>query len=595
MCGIAGLIRSEGEGSADVERVGAMVGTLIHRGPDAEGIVVRDNVVFGHRRLKIIDLDDRANQPMVDPRGRMLVFNGEIYNYRDLRAELAPRWAFRTTSDTEVILAAYDAWGPDCVGRFNGDWAFALFDPDSGSLLLSRDRLGVKPLYYAEHDGAFWFASEVRALLAAGVPARMTRQSVVDILKRGRGERQAVTLLEGISAVPAAHNVGIDGDGRIVRHEYWSEADVFAGAPSQISFDEATGHFGELFEDSVRLRLHADVPVGVCLSGGLDSSLIVAVAGRHTAEPVRTFSGVAPGYDSDEGPYSFLVAESSGTQHVPIEFTVDDLFSNLPEFVRAQETPVAGINTYARYAVLRRAAQEVTVLLDGQGGDEILAGYHRYHRLFRTQHPEAPFVLDDRVPVERSAHNPLAELEPELLDGIKASPREAPSLRTETDPLTRRMYEDLRGPGLLTLLHTEDRLTMAFSLEGRVPFLDHRLVEFCFSLPLEHRIHDIDKRLSRSYARSRGLLPDAILDRRDKRGFATPFAEMLRSDPDARRSMSAAIAEWTERVPGIVRPQVLDALLAEHARGAGDRTQRLIRALTLLIFIDQLGVQIVTS
>jgi asparagine synthase (glutamine-hydrolysing) len=592
MCGIAGLTRSEGDGAMDVDRVRAMIGLLIHRGPDAEGIVVRDNAVLGHRRLKIIDLDDRSNQPMIDAHGRALVFNGEIYNYRDLRRELESRWQFRTTSDTEVILAAYDAWGADCVRRFNGDWAFALHDPQTRSLMLSRDRLGVKPLYFAEHAGAVWFASEVRALVAAGVPARMTRQALVDVLKRGRGELRETTLLEGIRAVPPAHNLIVRHDGVVGSEEYWGEADLFEDdAPP--SFEEATERFGDLFDQSVRLRLHADVPVGVCLSGGLDSSLIVAVASRHSHEAVRTFSGVAPGYDSDEGPYSALVADGCATEHVPIELRIDDLLTALPDFVRAQETPVAGINTYARYAVLRRAADDVTVLLDGQGGDETLAGYHRYHRLFKNHYPAAPFAMNDQPPRSRSALKPLEELEPALLEGIKASARDAPPLSVDTDPITRRMYEDLRGPGLLTLLHTEDRLTMAFSLEGRVPFLDHRLVELCFAAPLSYRIDDVDKRMSRSYARRAKLLPEAILGRTDKSGFATPFAEMLRRDPQAHSSMSALIAEWTERVPGIVRAEVLSDLLTEHTRGQGDRTQRLIRALSSLMFIEHLGVDVV--
>jgi len=590
MCGICGSIHFD-QAPADRDGIQRMMQVMACRGPDAWGMLVQTPVAFGHLRLSIIDLDPRSNQPMTDRFGRAIVFNGEIYNYRDLRREIGSRWEFRTESDTEVILAAYHLWGPDCVRRFNGDWAFAIDDRLRHRVFLSRDRVGVKPLYYARIDNRFLFASEVRALVAAGVPGRVSRQTLVEFAKRGKNEPGQRTLVDQCHALLPAHNLVVHDDGRIEESEYWSESDIFAAAVPH-DFPEATRRYRSLLEDSVRLRLHADVPVGVCLSGGLDSSLITAIASQISAESVRTFSGVASEYGSDEGPFSDLVADAHGTRHTRIPLDFDGFVDGLKRYVIAQEAPAGGVSPLARMLVLERAAEDVTVLLDGQGGDEILAGYYRYHVAYREAWPDRPLAMEPRVDREKSRHRPLSEFEPDFLRDSLPPPADLPSLERCVDPITRMQYESLRGPGLLSLLHTEDRLTMARSLEGRVPLLDHRLIEFCFSAPLQFRIDGVDKRLSRAAARHEGLLPEAVVDRRDKQGFATPYADML-CEIASRQAVEDLIRHLVRQTPGIFGTSVLVSLLDEHAEGAVDNSKRLFRAITTLIFLGEMNYQVV--
>ena len=565
--------------------------SMHHRGPDAAGTYSSGSLVLGHRRLSIIDVDERSNQPMIDPRGRALVFNGEIYNYRELREDLAHSWNFRTASDTEVILAAYDRWGDSCVTRFNGDWALAIHDPDRDVLFLSRDRVGTKPLYFARNGQRFVFSSETRALVEAGVTGCVNRQTLVDFVKRGKNEPGQATLLEDIEALLPGTSMEVHADGRCRTWEYWGPEQIF-GAAVPTDFDDAVEAFGDLFVDAVRLRLHADVPVGVCLSGGLDSSLITAVASRLNGEPVRTFSAVAPGYDSDEGRYSDLVAEQCGTEHVRIELDFSNFIDALDRYVVAQEAPAGGVSPLARLLVLERAGRDVTVLLDGQGGDELLAGYYPYHRMFRRTWPDRPLDMDLRPPRVRSRHPRMAEFEPSFLGDLEFSAVYTPPLEWETDEITRMQYQSLRGPGLLSLLHTEDRLTMTRSLEGRVPFLDHRLIEFCFSAPLTFRIDGVDKRLIREMARRRGLLPAEVWQRADKLGFATPYAAMLRA-PSNVAIVRSLLHDLIDRSAGIFRASVLTDLLDEHAEGRVDNANRIFRALTMLLYLDRFGYRIV--
>ena len=312
MCGICGIVHCDAPPPED-GTIRAMMDALAHRGPDAEGTWGDHFVTLGHTRLSIIDLDARSNQPMIDGLGRVIVFNGEMYNYRDLRAELEHRYAFRTESDTEVVLAAYDAWGEDCVRRFNGDWALAIYDPSAREVFLSRDRVGVKPLYWAFHGGRFVFASEVRALAAAGVAGAVPRRRLITFIVRGENEPGQWTMLRDVEALLPGCSMTVRADGSYAMTRYWSESDVFS-AEVEPDFEAAVDQYAEVFEDSVRLRLHADVPVGVCLSGGVDSSLIAAVASRLSEHPVATFSGVAPGFESDEGPFSDAVAAHCGDE-----------------------------------------------------------------------------------------------------------------------------------------------------------------------------------------------------------------------------------------------------------------------------------------
>ena len=589
MCGICGIVSNIQQ--SNIKRVERMTRSMLHRGPDSNGLIELPQVTFGHTRLSIIDLDTRSNQPMTDTFGRTIVFNGEIYNYRELRQVLKSDYPFHTESDTEVILAAWNRWGPSCVEYFIGDWAFAIYDSSDGSTTLSRDRIGVKPMYYSRYNGEFIFASEVRALFEAGIPRTVTADSVSEFIRRGKNELGTSSLIDQVYALSPAHTITIDRDGHVTENTYWGESEIF-GARVPDNFDDAVEAFGELFTDAVQLRMHADVPVGICLSGGLDSSLITAVAANNQPNPILTFSGIAPGWQGDESRYSDEVSAICQTRHSRIHLGLEDFFKALPRYVWAQETPTSSVSTIARMLVLERAADEVKVLLDGQGGDELLAGYTRFHDVYRKQWPDKELNIEQRDTKPKSNIAILSEFEPGVLLPRKKLPDHSIHVERPVDSITSMQYSALRGPGLLSLLHTEDRLTMAKSLEGRVPFLDHRLVEFCFSSPLAFRIDNVDKRLARSFASRKNLLPDSIVNRRDKLGFATPYSEMLRN-PDGYDMTRRLIDDTIDQSPGVLRRSVMHNILEEHRRGDIDHSKRLFRSITLLMWLDTFKLTII--
>ncbi|MDX1455247.1 MAG: asparagine synthase (glutamine-hydrolyzing), partial [Gammaproteobacteria bacterium] len=301
MCGIVGQYHfGEYSRSESERRVLSMARSLHHRGPDAEGLMHSGPAVFGHARLKIVDLSDSANQPMRD-RSCMLVFNGEIYNYRELRDELSARYDFRTSSDTEVILAAYQEWGEGCFSRFNGDWAIAILDASSRRLVLARDRFGIKPLYFHRTDGSLSFASEISALVAGGVVPEISRDDLLMSMRLRKNEFHGRTLASNIHVVRPGCFIALDEDGSVDEHRYYDDSALVESGEA-LSGDDLLERFDHLLVDSVALRYRADVPVGVCLSGGLDSTCIVAAA-RRAGKEVVTFSAGFPGEAADESEY----------------------------------------------------------------------------------------------------------------------------------------------------------------------------------------------------------------------------------------------------------------------------------------------------
>lgn len=607
MCGIAGIysfVPIPAQNSSNSELVEKMLRRMLHRGPDARGIWADKQVTLGHNRLSIIDLHECSNQPMIDKHGRALIFNGEIYNFSELKETLKSEWDFKTSSDTEVILAAYDKWGRDCVRHFNGDWAFALFDPEDNSLFLSRDRFGVKPLYYSIKETAtgyktLYFASETKALLEVGIGGSVDKTTISGFMQRGKIEFPEYTLHDEIKVLPPAHNMFVRANGSMEYVEYWTESDLF-GYEVPSSFDEAVEAYKDLLFDAVRIRLRADVPVGVCLSGGLDSSLVTAIINQLSNGGARTFTGAAPGYSSDEGEYARMVAEMYDTKHSEVILNFDDFLMGIDSLVEAEDTPVSGVSPVARLMVLKTVGENVKVVLDGQGGDEILAGYIRFHNAYRKLKPDIPFSMistsernKSRLPLLSEFHAKFNSSEQSILQRIfkKKSahiPSVNPLLARNNEPICTRnvdavtalQYQALRGSGLLSLLHTEDRLTMSQSIEGRVPYLDHRLVEFCFSCPLEWRILEIDKRLSREVASRYKLLPAQVYSRTDKQGFATPYSQMLRIEKNKER-FRKIIDNATDGRPSIFDRDKLHFLLNEHS-GKIDNANRIFRAVTIL-------------
>ncbi|MDQ2854153.1 MAG: asparagine synthase (glutamine-hydrolyzing) [Chloroflexota bacterium] len=555
-----------------------MLDCIAHRGPDGVRQVIRDERVgLGHRRLAIIDLSDDASQPMRSPAGSEVILNGEIYNYVELRAELAAGGAtFQTASDTEVLLAAYDRWGTDCLSRLNGMFALAIYDPSRRTLLLARDRFGEKPLYYHRApDGTFLFASEIKALLAyPGVTARADRQSVYRFLRHKLPELDPTTFFEGIVALPPAHYLELRvDDGREVLARYWGlEGSTQDSRPRS----ELAAAYGALLQDSIGIRLRADVAVGSSLSGGIDSSAVVGylALGRHV-ERQHTFSARFPGWRLDEGRYIADVIALSGAQSHEVEPIPDP--SDLERVIWHQDHPFGSLSIYAQWAVMRLAREQgVTVLLDGQGADESLAGYHFYFaalfryllrtgrwlalarelRCFSLAHGSAELRSLAFYAMPDAAANRLRSLRsvPGIAtsfarDGAARSSGHADTgrFRTDLDQMLARTLTETMLPGLLRYA---DRNSMAFGREVRLPYLDHRLVELAFTLPWEMKLRrGLTKRVLRESMRD--YLPASVRGRTDKVGFAPPQAAWLRGPlrewaEDLLASARFAEREWND-------------------------------------------------
>jgi asparagine synthase (glutamine-hydrolysing) len=611
MCGIAGVV-APGR-PAEVETAAAMAAALDHRGPDGDGLWSGDGVALGFRRLAIIDLSDAGMQPMASTDGRdVLVHNGEIYNYRELRAELeAKGHDFRSASDTEVILAAYREWGVRCVERFNGMWAFAIWDGTRRMLFASRDRFGVKPFYYRHADGRLVFASELKAFRAdPAVRLEPNARAIRDYLEQGYLDHTDETFFAEIVKLPPAHCLTLGSEG-LRTWRYW------ALEPRAAPAGDAAGELRELFLDAVRLRLRSDVPVGTCLSGGIDSSAVACAVDHllrteaENARPVgprqRTFTAyfAEPGFDERE--YAEAVVERTRAEPHWITFGDGELVDVLDSIVEAQDEPFGSTSIVAQWFVMREARRAgLKVLLDGQGADETLAGYHSYFgprfadllaagRLrelraelggYRRLHGAGaraaavalarPFVPERVRWLARGRVRGGSALVGAGLRGLDPTPEgDGAPYR---DRFRRQLHLILTRRGLPELLHYEDRNSMAHSLEARVPFLDYRLVELLFSLEGGELIER--GRTKAVLRRALGdLLPPVVRDRVDKLGFVTPEHRWLRGRlgelaADVFASRSSAERGWVDATA--VRRR-----LERHRRGELDAGFELWRALNL--------------
>lgn len=603
MCGIAGLVQF----NTTITYSGplaAMSQALRHRGPDDEGYIFGDArsgeyALFGgsdtpsnvfhyprayspseplglralpgytlgllNRRLAIVDLSPAGHQPLCNEDCTLwIVYNGEIYNSAALQTELISRGHhFVSATDTEMILHAYEEWGENCVNRFNGMWAFAIWDVRQRRLLLSRDRVGIKPLYYWQETGCFAFASEIKALLVLNVPTGPDEQAVYDFLVGNLTDHRPLTFFKGIFSVPPAHTLAVDLDtGQTTLQPYWQiDLNRRLAMKTERDYVEA---FYNLFQDAVRVHLISDVPVGTCLSGGLDSSSVVAVISRLIGERglhvvgmenrQKTFSARYADFVQDEGPHIEQVVNRFDVEPYmtyPSPSTLQDEWLSL--FYHLEE-PFGSTSIFAQRQVFKLARQAgVTVTLDGQGGDELLAGYWgffpyyfldllgefkwgRWSREFRAHcalhgvniGQEIRNMVSNGMPArlklkaKSRALSRQAWLSPLFVqqaqhgaesrwDGMKAGRKQ----------LSRRLLAALQFDPLPSLLRFDDRNSMAFSVESRVPFLDYRLIEFCFALPPEYKIRQgITKYILRQAMSD--LLPAQVTARQDKIGFSTP-------------------------------------------------------------------------
>jgi asparagine synthase (glutamine-hydrolysing) len=588
-----------------------MSALLAHRGPDGDGLFGTDGVALGFRRLAIIDTSHAGDQPFASEDGRLqLVHNGEIYNYRELRTELeAKGHRFRSATDTEVILAGYREWGEACVERFNGMWAFAIWDDDRKRLFASRDRFGIKPFYYRVDGDRFVFASEPKAFLAdENIRLAANERIVLDYLEQSYLDHTDETFFAGIHKLPPAHTLVFDGDGMRIRR-YWSLE------PGDAPTGDAAELVRELFFDALRLHLRSDVPAGTALSGGIDSSAIAAGIAHLLRTEVESTVAIGPRQQTftayfddagfDERPYARAVVESTNAEPHWISFDANELVDDLPSIVRAQDEPFGSTSMAAQWYVMRQARRSgMTVMLDGQGGDEVFAGYRAFVgfrladllasgrigeltselRAFGDVHsrsallvslarPFAPDALTRRVRARSRGsaalvHPSLQHFAPPALGG-SSSFRER---------MRRHQQLILTQRGLPELLRYEDRNSMAHSLESRVPFLDYRLVELAFSLPGGELIRG--GRTKDVVRRALGdMLPPSVRDRRDKLGFVTPEARWLRGPLGDLAADVFASSSFSER--GWVDPAAARARLASHRAGQIDAGFELWRALNL--------------
>jgi asparagine synthase (glutamine-hydrolysing) len=617
MCGICGIaIPKHLNRHVSESRIVAMRDTLAHRGPDDAGLYVDGGVGLGHRRLSIVDLGG-GRQPMANEDRRVwIVFNGEIYNHRELRSELEERGhQYRTESDTETIIHLYEELGARAVERLSGMFAFAIWDSARRELLLARDRLGIKPLYYAlGGDGVLYFASEIKALIEARAVAPEINYPALPDYLANHAPSGEETLFSDFKRLLPGHTLTWR-DGVIKIRKYWDLSFAQNGHPA-LSDRGAIEQWTELFREAVRSHLMADVPLGVFLSGGVDSSAIAAVMSDMARGPVKTFSVGFAEREANELEYARMVARAFNTDHHEVIVGPDEFFAVMPRLIWHEDEPLAHLASVPLYFVSELAASHVKVVLTGEGSDEMMAGYYRYWKtvynlsLGARYHGWTPEAIRraardwiDRLPIGSALRHKLSrtflsrtpDVENLYLDNFAVFSREqqlrlltpeAKSRAGALDPyatarrrlaqsdatttLNRLLYADTKTY-LHELLMKQDQMSMAASLESRVPFLDHTLVEFTARLPERMKL----RRLTTKYVLRRsmkGVLPETILTR-PKMGFPAPVGAWFRGAYRSVIEDYALSARSLDR--GVFDPAFVRKLAAEHQSGARDHSQRL--------------------
>jgi asparagine synthase (glutamine-hydrolysing) len=619
MCGINGIaLSSRSRRSISAAVVERMRDVLKHRGPDDAGIFVDARVGLGHRRLSIVDVAG-GHQPMANEDGALrIIYNGEIYNHAAFRPFLEARGhVYNTHCDTETILHLYEEYGEECVNRLRGMFAFAIWDSRKRELFIARDRLGVKPLYYAQtSDGSLYFASEIKALLETGaIKAELNYQALPDYLANHAPSGEE-TLFSGIKRLLPGHTL-LWRDGTIQIKRYWDVS--FARDNSSVRSDsDYVAEWSELFRESVRLRLMSDVPLGMFLSGGIDSSAIAAVMSGMVSDPIKTFSVAFAEREANELQYARLVAKTFKTDHREIVVSPKNFFAALPQLVWHEDEPIAHPSSVALYFVSQLASQHVKVVLTGEGSDELLAGYGRYRKTIlnmqlgahyrqrmpagirnavRKQIAALPYGSRLRQKLARTFLTLSPDIESIYFDNFAVFPRAMQSdlLTTETcerigadvvDPysvvrnvlrqteatslLDRLLYADTKTY-LHELLMKQDQMSMAASIESRVPFLDHKLVEFSARLPERMKLRGATTKYILRQS-MKDVLPEEILSR-PKMGFPVPVGAWFRG------AFREVIDEYvlSERVVsrGIFDAEFVKSLVRRHQEFGEDHSERL--------------------
>ncbi|MBF0448262.1 MAG: N-acetylglutaminylglutamine amidotransferase [Magnetococcales bacterium] len=562
MCGICGEIRFDGQ-RASVASVQTMADRLAPRGPDGAGVFARDRVALAHRRLKIIDLSDHASQPMTDPQlGLTLVFNGCIYNYQTLRAELMEQgYRFFSTGDSEVILKAYHAWGIDCVKRFQGMFAFVLWEMDSGRVVLARDRLGIKPLYLCSTGKFLRFASSLPALTAVGdVDRSLDPVALHHYMSFHAVVPAPYTLLNGVRKLAPATVAIIEPDGTRTDHTYWDLSFNPLAGDEKKSATDWQDEILEALRLAVKRRLVADVPVGVLLSGGLDSSLIVGLLAEAGQTGINTFS---VGFDSVEGEegnefrYSDLIADHFSTRHHKIPVPTQALLDALPNVIASMSEPMVSHDNIGFYLLSQAVSKEVKVVQSGQGADEIFAGYHWYPPMAGSRDPVADYA---RVFCDRNHEEMAATLHSEWVS--KDFSRDFIAEHFSRPGADSGVNKALRLDTTVMLVDDPvkrvDNMTMAWGLEARVPFLDHELVELAARTPAALKMAQEGKGILKDVSRS--IIPHAVIDR-PKGYFPVPALKYLKGT--VLEHVQDALSSQAARQRNLFRSEAVNRFLAD--------------------------------
>ncbi len=617
MCGIAGLITRSGA-LPDEGALRRMTDELKHRGPDGEGVWIAPGAGLGHRRLSIIDLSDRASQPMVSADGlHVISYNGEVYNYRELRVELTERGAkFRSDSDTEVVLEAYRAWGPDCVKRFRGMFALAVWDAAAKTCFAARDRMGKKPFFYRTlRDGTVAFSSEIKVL--APIEPVTVDDAALRLFFGLQYVPSPLTGFHELRSLPAGHRAFIkNGEVRVESYASWDAEDpLFARRPNEGLL--------EILEEAVRLRLRADVTVGAFLSGGIDSAAIVALATRYISRPLRTFTMGFPSIGMDERPEAEALARHFHTSHDALEARPDHLSALTERLITQYGGPYADSSALPVMLLSEIVGREIKVVLVGDGGDELFGGYRRYQAYAQALAAArlggwmAPWfimfgqIVQDMQIIRMGETLGIAKVNPiraygELFCGSYFSTRlrgmfqpEFMERTKESDavsyiakrmstlsgkPLERAMRFDFESYLADDLNVKMDRATMAYGLEARAPFLDARMIAYALKLPLNQRVTMFNTKIALKRA-MKGILPDEVLTR-PKKGFQVPLAIWFRNELKD---------YWKERclAPGAklhsyVKPEAAKLLFDENEKGM-DHGNRMWMLLALAGWLENNG------
>ncbi len=617
MCGINGIALSSRRGSAVSETtLVRMRDVLQHRGPDDAGLYIEGPIGLAHRRLSIVDLAS-GHQPMSNEDGSLkIVFNGEIYNHADHRSDLEARGhVFATHSDTESIVHLYEEYGDRCVDHLRGMFAFAIWNRRTKEMFIARDRLGVKPLYYVHtDDGSLFFASEIKALLAANALRPELNVAGLPDYLANHATSDDTTLFAGVRRLPAGHTLRWK-DGKVDIRRYWDVIPGNAVENNARPVADYVDEWRELFRASVKLRLMADVPLGMFLSGGIDSSAIAAVMSQMVTEPIKTFSVAFNVPEANELEYARVVAKAFGTDHHEVLVEPADFAAALPHLIWHEDEPIAHPSSVPLYFVSQLAQRHVKVVLTGEGSDELLAGYGRYrstlmnlaagklyHR-FTTESIRhlvrgaasriAPVSIGRKLPrtflwlppdvdsiyFDNFAVFPLrmqrSLFSPKLCSQLEQTSPYAGMHRyfdahESASLLQRLLYADLKTY-LHELLMKQDQMSMAASIESRVPFLDHKLVEFSTALPDRLKLRG---RTTKYVLREamKGLLPESILNR-SKMGFPTPLGRWFQSE--FRPMLDEFVVGDRAIARGLFQPDFLRRLVQEHTAGSVDHTERL--------------------